>query len=141
MRLVLVALAALLLLAAPIEARAVDCNVTMPISAQALNNGGTWTYGVTGGTPDAGYAVKIQWAGDPSNGGHPNDFIMTDATGVGSNTLAGQWAVDGFLPVADPWATPLVFVPGDFSVHVYVNQTARSMGAKGTANCSGTVTE
>ena len=141
MRLFLAFLAALLLLAAPSRAGAVDCEVTGPISAADLNAGGTWTYAVTGGTPDAWYAVKIQWAGDPSNGGHPSDFIETDAAGDGSRTLGGQWATDGFLPVADPWASPMVFVPGEFSVHVYAGATGRATGAKGTANCSGTVTE
>lgn len=122
-------------------AHAVDCLVSEPISAGALNQGGTWTYQVSGGVPLSTYAVKVQWAGDPSNGGHPSDFIEIDAAGNGSNTHPGQWAADGFLPVAGPYAVPLVFVPGDFSVHIYVSASVRGTGAKGTANCAGLVTE
>lgn len=132
---------AVLSAAVPAQARAVDCTVSEPISAASLNQGGTWTYQVSGGVPNSTYAVKIQWAGDPSNGGHPSDFIEIDASGNGSNTHPGQWAADGFLPVVDSYATPLVFISGDFSVHVYVSAGARATGAKGTANCAGTVTE
>jgi len=86
-------------LAVPAAAEAMNCQVHAPISAAELNatdpaqpwlpgDPGTWSFSVSGGTPNATYAVKIQWAGDPSNGGHPNAGASTDAFGNGTTTLA-----------------------------------------------------
>jgi len=111
------------------------CSIDEPISAAALNAGGTWTFEAFNGTPDGFYLAKVQWAGDPSNGGHPNTSLSTDATGHGATTLPAHWAPDGFLPGTFDAAGNYTAVPGDFSIHLYAGAT----GTKGTANCAGTV--
>lgn len=142
-RLFLVALGLLLLLPSPASAAKMSCQVSAPIYASELNAGATWYFEVFNASPNAWYQTKIQWAGDPSNGGHPSSGITTDATGYGRTTLPRYWAPDGFLPGGwpngfDPY-DPLgsfVAVPGDFSVHIY---TTRNTTGKGTANCGGEV--
>lgn len=119
------------------------CHVSAPIYASELNAGATWYFEVFNATPNATYSVKIQWARDPSNGGHPSAGIETDETGYGRTTLPRYWAPDGYLPGGwpngyDPFDPLGTFVaePGKFSVHIYVSWSSTG---KGTANCAGAV--
>lgn len=140
--LIVLAVLTSMLTAQPASAASMRCDVSSPILASELNAGGTWYFEVFGATPNATYAVKIQWAQDPSNGGHPSAGIDTDATGYGRTTLLRYWAPDGFLPgyfaFWDPFdpISGFVAVPGSFSVHIY---TSKSSTGKGTANCAGEV--
>lgn len=153
-RIMLAALAAAATLAySPAAASAISCQVSTPISAAELNSvnppwpwtqgdPGTWYFEVTGGTADGHYLVKVQWAGDPSNGGHPSWSIVLDATGYGIEALPRWWAPDGTLPGHSVGGgggiENFVADPGVFSVQVYPdgNYTPR---AQGKANCSGAV--
>jgi hypothetical protein len=140
------ALIALLLLGGTMPARGAGgffCRVNEPISAAALNAGGTWSFEVFNGTPSATYHAKVNWTGDSSNGAHPNTAIgPLDATGHGVTTLPRWWAPDGNLPgyfaFVDPYdpISGYVAVPGSFTVQVYDPDIGN-----GNAKCKGTVTE
>jgi hypothetical protein len=138
-RIGIAALAALLLVA---PTQAITCQVSSPISATELNAGASWSFSVANATPNTFYAAKVQWAHDPSNGGHPSAGVETDAFGNGTTTLLRYWSSDGFLPgyfaFWDPYdpISGFVAVPGDFRVHVY---PARDYEAQGNATCSGEV--
>jgi hypothetical protein len=142
---VVMALVALtLILAQPAGAVKMGCGVSSPIYAADLNAGATWYFEVFNATPNADYRAKVTWPGDPSNGGHSNAGIVTDATGYGRTTLLRYWAPDGFLPGGwpngfDPYdpLSGFVAVPGAFSIHVY-GKNGYTTGL-GTANCSGEV--
>lgn len=129
------------LLPTPATAVRMSCQVSAPIYAAELNAGATWYFEVFNATPNAEYWTKIQWAGDPSNGGHANAGVLTDATGYGRTTLPRYWQPDGFLPgyfaFWDPFdpISGFVAVPGSFSVHIY----GKGLSGQGTANCSGEV--
>ena len=134
----ILAMLAIILTATPATARAADriaCTIDQPISAAALNTGTTWTFHILNATPNAGYSAKVQWPGDPSNGGHPNTTIDTDNTGNGTTTLPAHWSPDGFLPGTFTSGDVYTAIPGDFTIHVY----PRTDNARGNANCSGTV--
>jgi len=128
----------------PAHAAKMSCRVSAPIYASEVNEptNAYWYFEVFNASPNANYAVKIQFAADPSNGGHPSAGIDTDATGYGRTTLQRYWAPDGTLPgyfaFWDPFDPMSGFVatPGDFSVHIY---GSRNTSGRGTANCSGEV--
>jgi len=120
-----------------------SCQVNQPISAAALNAGGTWSFEVFNGVPGATYWVKVNWVGDPSNGAHPNAGIgPLDATGHGVTTLPRWWASDGMLPgyyeFWDPFdpISGYVATPGSFTVQVYKPDIGT-----GNAKCQGVVGE
>jgi len=114
------------------------CQVSSPISAAALNAGGTWSFEAFDGTPGGTYWAKVQWAGDPSNGGHPNTSIgPLDAAGHGITTLPARWAPDGSLPGYTNPDGSFTAAPGDFSVHLY--PVSWEPDTQGTANCKGVV--
>lgn len=149
-RLLLLAVVALVL--APLAATSspsMGCRVSSPISAAEVNSvnpvwpwllgdPGTWYFEVFGATPNAQYHVKIQWAGDPSNGGHPSAGISTNSTGFGRTALPRWWAPDGSLPgfSTGTGLENFTAIPDVFSVHIY---TRPDSIAKGTANCKGEV--
>jgi len=125
----------------PARAVRISCQVNGPISAAALNAGGTWSFEVFNGNPGATYRVRVNWAGDPSNGAHANASIgPLDTTGHGVTTLPRYWAPDGFLPgyfaFFDPFdpISGFVAVPGSFTVQVY----SPDIGS-GNAKCQGEV--
>ena len=123
-----------------------DCRVHEPISAAALNTGGTWSFEAFNGTPGGTYSARIQWAADPSNGGHANGGVgPLDANGYGITTLGAYWQPDGTVPgyfaFWDPFdpASGFVAVPGEFRVRLYPAQSEPAT-TTGTANCKGVVT-
>lgn len=115
-----------------------SCLVNMPISAAALNAGGTWSFEASGGTPGGTYWVKVNWPGDPSNGAHPNTSLLADETGHGATTLPARWAPDGSLPGMIDADGNFTAIPGDFSVQVYPAQFEPN--TRGTTKCKGEVT-
>jgi hypothetical protein len=132
-------------LAPPTQAAAMTCQVQSPISAAELNAGATWYFEVFNAQPNVTYLAKVNWPGDPSNGGHYNAGIITDSTGYGISVLERWWRPDGFLPGGwpngyDPF-DPLgsfVAVPGAFSVQVGP-KLGGDGGTGGKANCDGEV--
>ena len=132
-------------LAGPSQAAPMTCTVSAPISAAQLNEptDGTWSFEVFDAQPNVTYLVKVNWPGDPSNGGHYNTSILTDGTGHGVTVHQRYWAPDGFLPgffeFHDPFdpMSGFVAVPGDFSVQV--GPKLSGGGTAGKANCDGTV--
>jgi len=139
-----VAIALFVLSMAPAQAAArISCRVNGPISAAALNAGSTWSFEVFNGNPGAVYNARVNWAGDPSNGAHPNtDIGPLDAVGHGVTTLPRYWSSDGFLPgyfaFVDPYdpISGFVAVPGVFTVQVYNPNIGN-----GNAKCQGEVLE
>lgn len=135
LKIFVVAAVVVLVLSVPSSASAMTCVVNEPISASDLNAGGTWSFDVFGGTPSGTYNVKVQWAGDPSNGGHPSTTVgPLDSTGFARKTLPAKWAPDGFLPGSTVNGV-FTAVPGEFQVKVYSAERT----AKGRANCNGVV--
>lgn len=138
---------ALLALTGPTEAAPAKmiCVVSSPLSAAQLNepNNGSWSVEVFNAAPNVTYLGKLQWAGDPSNGGHPNLGVTTDAAGYGIASAQRYWAPDGFLPGYFAFFDPenpisgFVAVPGDFSVQVGPETTTGEH--LGKANCAGEV--
>ena len=119
------------------------CVVSEPISAAALNAGGTWSFELFNGQPDLRYNVQVTWSGDPSNGGHPNAGVATDATGYGYTELPAYWAADAFLPGTFDANNVYTAVPGQFEVRVgpkAYNAASDAIRA-GKTTCVGVVTE
>ncbi len=143
------AVALIFLAASPANAapNSMRCVVNGPISAAALNapNDGYWSFEVFNARPDTGYKVKVQWAGDPSNAGHPNTGILTDSTGHGVTSLQRYWTPDGFLPGyfidqnSSATLGNFVAIPGKFSVQVGPSTDTGDRAGKTT--CAGVVTE
>ena len=148
-------LAALALVAAATPAAAAGkmyCQVNEPISAAALNapNNGYWSFEVFNAEPNVSYRVQVTYAADPSNGGHPNTGIETDASGHGITSLPRWWGADGSLPGYRDPVNPgngldgFIAVPGAFDVRigpkVYDYATGETYRA-GKTTCKGLVTE
>lgn len=112
-------------------------------SAAELNAGGTWSFEVFNADPNLNYRAQVTWAGDPSNGGHPNAGIVTDENGYGTSELPAWWAPDGFLP-GSTVDGQFVAVPGQFEVRIgpkaYTLPDLQTIRA-GKTMCVGVVTE
>jgi hypothetical protein len=139
-------------LTTPTPAAALNCQVSAPISAAELNatnppwpwfdgQPGTWSFSVTGATPNAWYVVNLEWQG--SDNPRPNADIDTGPDGNGVAAYPRYYAqgptVPGHLEFFDP-LNPIsgyVAEPGVFSVHIYPSRSTPK--PKGTANCAGEV--
>jgi len=141
--------------AAPAQAgpNGMRCVVSSPISATQVNepNNATWSFEVFDAKPNLVYNVQVTYAADPSNGGHPNTGIETDANGYGITTLPRWWVADGSLPghfeswdPSDP-ISGFVADPGDFEVRIgpkaYVLPDYTTIVRAGKTTCGGTITE
>lgn len=115
------ALLLVLLVASPAQAAKNVCTVV----PEPVRLGQPWSLTVTGMSANAAYWVNVTQAKDPSNGGHPNGSLVTDAGGTGTASFSStSWAPDGIL------------VAGDAKARVYpMDATAR-----GTLNCPFLVT-
>jgi hypothetical protein len=156
LRVIAVALLALLLTAAAPSAHGLECRVQQaPISAAELNavdpvaphylgQPGTWYYEVSGGTPGGQYIGELNWAKDPSNNAHANVGALLDENGYDLIVLPRYWQPDGTLPGYFAFwdrfnpISGFVAEPGAFSIHLY---PADRKQASGNTKCFGEVTE